>query len=639
MKYMSTIFDEYRDDSVNPGDDFYKYATGKWIEKHPQPAEFPRWGVFRYLHEENIKQIEKLIKKENKSDIGKKINTYYKLLTDYKKLNSEGVQPLKQYLNNTVNTINDRQEFINFCAKNRKGGLLRFCNTIDAKDSANHAIYITNASLMLGNKDYYLVKSDINKTYIKAYKKYVIALYKELGYTIKEAKQKFKIIFKIEKEIAKRSYSIEEEQNPVLNYTKYNVDKLSKIVKFDIRHYMSLYGYDNTNTVIVEQIKQLKFICKLLNTLSLDNLKTLIEWRTMSGSSNVLGDKIQKIAFNFNKVFTGAKKQISKKKNAIYSVEHLFSEIIGQMYVKKYFSEKSKNGVIKIVNNLRNTFKEIILSKDWISDETKNIAIKKLETMTIKIGYPDKFIDYSDIPINKDLSLFENKHNISEYFFNKDKELFYNKPVDRALWSMPPQTVNAYYDPCLNEICFPAGILQFPFYDINRPVVYNYGLIGVIIGHEITHGYDNHGREFDDKGNMNIWWKEDEIAEFNNLSQNTIERFNSLDALPDLKCNGTLTLGENLADYGGLKMAYNAFKQNEELTDGWEKEFFIAYANAWAGVSTPESIRRLVLNDEHSVNFVRVNGTLPMFNEWYDAFDITEDNILYVSPDKRAQLW
>ena len=204
---------------------------------------------------------------------------------------------------------------------------------------------------------------------------------------------------------------------------------------------------------------------------------------------------------------------------------------------------------------------------------------------------------------------------------------------------MSPQTVNAYYDPCLNEICFPAGILQFPFYDINRPAVYNYGLIGVIIGHEITHGYDNHGREFDDKGNMNIWWKEDEIAEFNNLSQNTVERFNSLNALPDLKCNGTLTLGENLADYGGLKMAYNAFKQNEELTDGWEKEFFIAYANAWAGVSTQESIRRMVLNDEHSVNFVRVNGTLPMFNEWYGAFNITEDNALYVSPDKRAQLW
>lgn len=629
---------KYIDTTVNPGDDFFKYATGHWIDYHPQLLEYPDWCVWTDLEEENIKRINAIIKKPGNSEIGQKIKAYYNIFSNWDKRNADGLIPLKQYLYKNVYSLFTREELIEFCAKEHFSLFFAIYNDIDNKNSNMHALHISQDGMGLGNKDYYIKKTDANKKILKAYKKYIISLYKALGKTDDVAKEKYKTILKIEKQIAKVSYSEEELQEPSLNYHKKNIEKLSKSTNFDLNTFLCLYGYDASKEVIIGQEKQFKYACKLFNTLDIEELKTILEWHIIDVYNNCFDDNTRKIIFTFNKVFSGAKKDMPKKKRVINAVNHIFSEAIGQIYVEKYFSKEAKEDVQNIVNDLIISFKNILSEHNWISIETKKHAFDKLNKLRIKIGYPDIVDDYSDIPIDENLTLFENKINIHKYFFNKNKEKYYNKPVNRDEWFVSPQTINAYYSPVLNEICFPAGILQGDFYQYGRDDAMNYGAIGVIIGHEMTHGFDNHGRQFDASGNMVTWWNENEIEKFNKLTENTIEHFNNIEVLPDLKANGTLTLGENLADYGGLKIAYNALKAKTEDNEDF-KNFFISYAICWAGITTEEWLRTMTTENEHSVNFLRVNGTLPMFTPWYEAFDIKEKDKLFVPISKRAKIW
>lgn len=632
--------EKYIDDTINPGDDFFKYATGHWIDYNHQPLEYPRWGTFIALYEENNKKIEKIIKCGGSTIIDQKLNDFYQIYTNWNKRNEDGATPLITYLNENLYPLSNKSELLDYCAKMHRGIFFSIFNKEDDKNSDMNALWCWQSGLSLGNKEYYLSNDPNNKKIVRAWKKYVISTYKYLGHTDEVAKAKYKTIYNIEKKLAKVSYSIAEEQEPSLNYHKKNIVKLSKTLKFDLSDFLCKYGYDNSKEIIVAQEKVLKFACKVFNTMEFEDLKTLVEWQLIDTYLGMLDDTSRKIIFKFRKVKSGAKKDMPKKKRAISAVNSLFGEVIGQSYVKKYFSEEAKEDVKHMIQQLIISYKNIICDQDWLSEETTKLAMNKLNSLRIKVGYPDKIDDYSDIPVDCNITLLENILNIHEYFFNKHKELYYNKPVDKDRWLMNPQSVNAYYNPTTNEICFPAGILQGDFYQYGRAKELNYGGIGVVIGHEMTHGYDNHGRQYDANGNMVCWWKQNEIDKFNELTENTIKHFSEMEVIPGLHGNGELTLGENLADYGGLKIAYQSCKnQSDELEPGWEKRFFIAYATVWAGVNTEEGIRNQVLNNEHSVNFVRVNGTLQMFTPWYEAFNVNENNKLYITPDKRAKIW
>jgi len=631
--------EKYMDLTVNPGDDFYKYATGHWVDYNKPKPEYPSWGVFNVLTEKNIKRIEKIIKNPDDSIMGRKINDFYNICLNWDKRNADGYAPLIEYLNKNVYSLNNREDIFNWCAENHSLPFFHMYIGIDQENADMNEVCISQAGLSLGNKDYYLLTDKENKKIIRAWKKYCISLYMAIGLSKEDAIAKYKTIWKIEKSMAKRSMSVEDRRNPELNYHKKNVSTLCRQYNFDFDTLLKKYGYTDTNKVIVRQEKPVKFGCKLMNELSLDDLKTIIEWQLIDFASNHLSDEFDKISFKFAKVMSGVKKRMNKKKIAVNVTNGMFGDAIGQIYAKKYFGSKEKTDVLYMISNLQDSFKEIISEKEWLSDETKQKAFDKIDSLRIKIGYPNKIEDFSDCPVDKNKTYFENCIALHEYFIQKDTEKNYNKPVDKDEWYMYPHDINAYYNATTNEICFPAGILQAPFYDFKQSSAKNYGGIGVIIGHEMTHGYDNHGRQFDLTGNHKVWWKEDEISKFEELTYNTKEHFNSLDVLPGLKCNGSLTLGENLADYGGLKIAYNTCKKFTTMPEGWEKEFFISYALAWAGTTTEELVRNQTMNDPHSVKYMRVNGTLPMFDAWYEVFSITDKDALYVEPDKRAKIW
>lgn len=632
-------------ENINPCDDFYNYATGNWIKNNPQPDEYPTWNVFTKIEEDNIDRIRDIItsSKTDSSVINHKINDCYNIIMNYDKRNKDGKKPLISYINKHVNNLKTNMDVILESARNNIEMFFDTGLQPDSKGSGKYEVAIYQDGLGLGNKDYYLKDTAENKKYMNAYSQYIIDLYEYLYNDNNIALMENNKILSIENLLAPSSYSVEELQDPILNYNRISVNELSEKTCFNWRLYLDTLGYTETNEVIVSNIEFLKRACKLLLTLDTSYLKTFYEWQVINIAATKLDDKIYDLVFKYSQVFTGAKVQYPKEKRAINKINNAFSEVIGQIYVKKYFNEDSKNDVINIIENLKASFETIINSQTWMSNETKEKALDKLHAMKLKIGYPDKFEDFSDIPIDINLTYFENSLNIREYFRKKNMEKHYNKEIDYNEWYMDPQTINAYYDCIQNEICFPAGILQYPFYDTNRDPEYNYGAIGTIIAHEMTHAFDNHGRHYDKHGILNDWWTESDSNKFNELTDITKERFNNLEALPGLKCDGSLTLGENIADYGGLKIAYyackNIMKHGIGTTKNWEHKFFLAYANNWSEITTDEAIKNLVANNEHTINRLRVNGTLPMFTPWIDYYNVKKANKLYLDIDKRAKIW
>ena len=656
---MSTILENI-DNSVRPGDDFYKYATGKWLENNPQPAEYPTWNVFTKLDDENIKRVSDII--TNGSDdsvISRKIHEYYNIIMDYDKRNKEGIDPALQFIirhvycpENAVNITN--QTYINDTAKYNIELFFNTGLTPDSKGSGKYEVCIYQSGLGLGNRDYYMNNTPENKKIVSAYMNYLMdmfALYTGEESTVKEA---FAAIWNVEKKLAEISYTQEQLQDPILNYNKMSVKDLSIQTNFDWHTYLCNLGYTDTETVIVSNLEFLKVACNLFNTLPVKTLQYIYMWNIMNIASNKLSDEIYDLDFKFSQVFNGATTQVPKWKRAVNRINGTFADPIGQIYVKKYFNSESKEAVEEMVHELKDSFSEIITEQTWMSDETKAKALDKLNSMKLKIGYPNKFEDYSDIPISSELSYFDNYMNVRAYFWQKDIKRHYNKDIDLDewyMWYMSPQTINAYYDCIQNEICFPAAILQYPFFDINRTFVENLGGIGTIIAHEMTHAFDNHGRLYDKNGVLTDWWTQEDSDRFTTLTENTKNHFDNIEVLPGLNCNGSLTLGENIADFGGLKIAYRVLQKHimksshmpidayQTTINEWKRLFFLAYANNWAGTTTDETIRTMVINNGHSVNKIRVNGTLPMFDNWYEAYEITEDDALYVNKDKRALIW
>lgn len=636
---------ENLDTTAIPQNDFYQYACGGWMVNHPLTAEYSRFGSFDELGLRNLEQVNDLItdiatKKHKHGTVEQKIGDIYNLALDTARRNAEGIEPLRKTLND-IEQISSRDELSEKMGGAMEYGLFAMYVEADACNSAMNILNEYQAGFALGQKDYYFDDDEHTKSIREAYVKHILRMFKLFGYD--DAEQRAQTVLRLETRLAKAALNNVELRDPIRNYNKMTMAELQQLVP-EV-NWNSFFNAMNihTDSLSVGQIDHLKECGKLLAEEPLEDIKTLFLWQAIDGSASFLSDEIYMANFDFyGRIMSGSEEPRPLWKRAVGIVEGSLGEAVGQMYVKKYFPKENKERMLNLVHNLQASFKDRIENLTWMSDETKAKAIDKLMSMTIKIGYPDKWRDYSALDIDPKLSYYENVQRAAK--FEQEYSLSYlDKPVDKAKWYMFPQTVNAYYNPSSNEICFPAGILQYPFFDMSADDAFNYGAIGVVIGHEMTHGFDDQGSQYDKEGNLNNWWTAEDKANFDARTKVMEEAFNKIEVAPGVHANGAFTLGENIADHGGLQISYNAFRKLPQPTTESEftpaQRFFLAYANVWAANIRPEEILQRTKSDPHSLGRWRVNGALPQIGAWYDAWNVTETSPLFVPEDKRVSIW
>lgn len=634
----------YINKEYKPGEDFFKFATDKWIDYHTWNKEYSRWGTFSALDEEVDNQLRDMLselKNDSNNPMAVQMNKFYAKLSDYKTRNSENGSPLLKYIER-INSTSSKDELLKLVISEYLLELFICTGICEDEKSPDDYIICMQQSLFFDNRDYYdTVSTDDNKLkYIRKFKEVVKEAFDYLN--ISDSEDLIETYFKYESLIAIPAYSQEELDVSENNYHMLSVDELSKDFNYDIKKYLSWFGFNETDEVNVCQIEAVKKGFELLNDISLADLKKCCVFSFVLSNMNKLSEQVKDIMFEYNKFAYGTEQQPPRWKRELGTMQRIFKTQFSQLYVEKHFDESAKNRVIKMVENLRFAFRKIILNQTWLSDSTKETALDKLSKMKYKIGYPNKWLDYSDMIVDDSLNYLDMYIDIERYFNRKFIERCYNKKVDKELWFISPQTVNAYYNPVANEIVFPAGILQDPFFIKDGSNAENYGSIGVVIGHEMTHGFDTNGRIYSPSGVMDDWWTGEDAEKFKALTIDTIEHFNMIETgIDGLNVNGELTKNENIADCGGLRIAYLAFlyENDGHLTKQQQQDFFLAYAQTWSSVYTDESLEYQVKNNTHSPCFARVNGTLPMIDEWYDAFDIIENDKLYINPEKRSKLW
>ena len=641
------------DTTAVPGNDFFRFACGGFNDSHPLTAEYSRYGAFEMLMEDNQKQLKEMIEgfaaKENPAGSqGQKIGDLYSLAMDSVKLNADGIAPIKSMLDR-IAAISDKNQIMQVKAEMFNNGIgTYFSNYVygDPKNSTLNIFQIAQGGINLGEKEYYLDTDESTTAIREQYKLYITKLFTLAGFSEDEAKQKMADVMEVETAIAKASYSAVERRNPEANYHKMSYDELKKTFPgIDWDAYLKALGVEGVTELNVEQIEPIKEVEKLINTLPISRHISYLQYNLLDAAASYLSDDFVAARFDFyGKVLSGRQANQPRWKRAVNAVNGMLGEIVGQMYVEKYFPAAAKERMVALVKNLQSALGERIQAQEWMSDSTKVRAMEKLSTFHVKVGYPDKWKDYSDLNIEKD-SYWANVCRAAQWG-TKDMFSRIGKPVDKDEWLMSPQTVNAYYNPQTNEICFPAAILQYPFFDMNADDAFNYGAIGVVIGHEMTHGFDDQGRQYDKDGNLKDWWAEGDGDRFNERTKVMVDFFNNIEVLPGLKANGQLTLGENIADHGGLNVSYLAYKnatKNNPLPDedGFtaDQRFFIAYATLWAGNIREEEIRSRTKSDPHSLGEWRVNGALPHVDAWYEAFGITENDSMYIAPENRCRVW
>ena len=641
------------DTTAVPGNDFFRFACGGFNDSHPLTAEYSRYGAFEMLMEDNQKQLKEMIEefasKENPAGSqGQKIGDLYNLAMDSVKLNADGIAPIKPMLDR-IAAISDKNQIMQVKAEMFNNGIgTYFSNYVygDPKNSTLNIFQIAQGGINLGEKEYYLDTDESTTAIREQYKLYITKLFTLAGFSEDEAKQKMADVMEVETAIAKASYSAVERRNPEANYHKMSYDELKKTFPgIDWDAYLKALGVEGVTELNVEQIEPIKEVEKLINTLPISRHISYLQYNLLDAAASYLSDDFVAARFDFyGKVLSGRQANQPRWKRAVNAVNGMLGEIVGQMYVEKYFPAAAKERMVALVKNLQAALGERIQAQEWMSDSTKVRAMEKLSTFHVKVGYPDKWKDYSDLNIEKD-SYWANVCRAAQWG-TKDMFSRIGKPVDKDEWLMSPQTVNAYYNPQTNEICFPAAILQYPFFDMNADDAFNYGAIGVVIGHEMTHGFDDQGRQYDKDGNLKDWWAEGDGDRFNERTKVMVDFFNNIEVLPGLKANGQLTLGENIADHGGLNVSYLAYKnatKNNPLPeeDGFtaDQRFFIAYATLWAGNIREEEIRSRTKSDPHSLGEWRVNGALPHVDAWYEAFGITENDSMYIAPENRCRVW
>ena len=642
------------DQTINPRNDFYQYACGGWMKANPLTDEYSSFGSFDQLAENNRTQIkgliEELAKKQSQpGSITQKIGDLYNIAMDSAKLNADGVAPIKEYLDKLA-SIKDRNGLSQEIATMHRDGFGPFFGLYVGADDMNSSMNIAQlyqGGLSLGEREYYLDGDDHTKEIRTKFEEHVDKMFQLAGFTAEEAQKAAKNVMKVETRLAEASKSAVELRDPYANYNKITVAQLKKEVpSIDWDAYFTTIGLKDLQDVNVGQMDEIKTVADLLKKEDLDVLKAYLQWNVINTASSYLSDNFVAQNFDFyGRTLSGTKEMQPRWKRAVSAVNGVLGEAVGQMYTEKYFPAAAKERMIKLVGNLQKALGERIQGLEWMSEETKAKALEKLAAFHVKVGYPDKWRDYSSLEIKND-SYWANI--IRSNHFDHDKMIAKaGKPVDKDEWLMTPQTVNAYYNPTTNEICFPAAILQYPCFDMNADDACNYGAIGVVIGHEMTHGFDDQGRQYDKDGNLKDWWTPEDAKNFKERAQVLVDYFGNIEVLPGLKANGELTLGENIADHGGLQVSFLALQKamaenplgKDEHGFTPEQRFFLSYANVWADNTRDEQIRLQTKSDPHSLGRWRVNAALPHISMWYDAFGVKEGDALYLPVEKRASIW
>lgn len=645
------------DSTYLPGTDFYMFATGGWQKAHPLTDEYSRYGSFDVLQENNNKQLRELIEgvaaqQNEKGSVAQKIADLYNSAMDSVALNEHGLDEIAAFLacDGYQTSAQITQDWLKqvWPKMLRQGvdGLMGFYIGADEKDSKNNILSIVQGGLTLGQKDYYLDQDPETVKIREAYVAYIRQLVSHVGFGETDAARISDDVMRIETRLAKASKSMTELRDPEANYHKMSYDQLKKdFAGIDWDAYLHIFGISGLKDVIVGQPEAIHEVEKILAEETPEALQNVYLWHAIDMAAGYVDDESRNLSFAFwGTALSGKTQDRPRWKRAVSSVEGCLGEALGQLYVAKYFPPAAKERMEKLVANLQQALGERIDAQDWMSDDTKKVAHEKLDAFYVKVGYPDKWTDYSTLQIGN--SYLQNILSCKEWAIQDMIAKHLNKPVDKDEWYMTPQTVNAYYNPTTNEICFPAGILQPPFFDMEADDAFNYGAIGVVIGHEMTHGFDDQGSKYDKNGNLSQWWTEEDTKRFNERIQVMRDYHDSIEVLPGLHSNGSLTLGENMADHGGLMVAYQAFVNATAQAplsdkDGFTpaQRFFLAYANVWGQNIRDEEIRKRVKSDPHSLGKWRVNGQMPHMDAWYEAFGITEQDPMFVPKEKRVTIW
>ena len=645
------------DKTVKPADDFYQFATGGWQKNNPLPAAYSRFGSFDLLAENNNKQINGILtelqkKKYKTGTIEQKLSDFYKLALDVDARNKAGIAPVKPMLDE-ISAAQTKAALFKLQQKYADQSLGVDFDTYIGADDKNVTMNILNLSqggLTLGQKDYYMNNDAATVAIREAYKKYIAKMFQLYGFSEAEAQQNAQRIFQHETSIALISKSRTELRDPQANYNKMTLKEFQQnYPNIPLEALCNAEGIKSEyiQEMIVGQPAFFAGIDKLNAAEDALTLKALILWGVIQNSSAYLTDEIREADFDFfGKTMSGRQQDYELWKRAVNQVQSQMGEALGRMYCKKYFPESSKKMMEQLVKNLQVSLGQRIDAQTWMSDTTKQAAHKKLDKFYVKIGYPNKWTDYSKLTIDPSKSYYENVMACRKFRLAKSIEEKAGKPVDKDEWYMTPQTVNAYYNPTTNEICFPAGILQYPFFNPKADEAFNYGAIGVVIGHEMTHGFDDQGRQYDADGNLKDWWTANDAKGFEKRADLYANFFSNIKVLPDLNANGRFTLGENLADHGGLMVSFNAFKNATakkplKNKDGFtaEQRFFLAYAGVWGQNITEKEIRQRVKNDPHALGKWRVDGALPHIDAWYEAFGVKQGDKMFIPKSERLELW
>ncbi len=641
------------DTSVSPGEDFYQYACGGWMKANPLDPQYSRFGTFDQLAENNRAQLKDLILGLSQSTHAQgsneqKVADIFNLGMDSVRLNREGSNPLAQELAKIKSAKKgDYTALIAWMHNGIAGPFFQSGVMADFKNSNMNRFYLYSGGMCLGDRDYYLENDANTKKVREAFLTYVQKVMQLAGYKAGDVKKAAKSILKIDTQLARVALTREQSRDYSLLYNLYSLDKLKQdFPNIDWDSYFKAIGVNGVTEVCVTEPKALAEANKLLGSLKESEVRDYLAFYYIDAAAPYLSDDFVNANFDiYSRAMQGKQVLQPRWKRALGVPNNLLGEAVGQLYVKKYFPEESKKKMAKLVDNLRIALGEHIANLTWMSPATKVNALVKLNSYTVKIGYPDKWFDYSKATVDPSLSYWSNVVGLKQFMAQYQYSQF-GKPVDKDRWQMTPQTVNAYYDPSTNEICFPAGILQKPYFDPDADDATNYGAIGVVIGHEMTHGFDDQGRHFDQNGNMVDWWTKEDAEAFNVLAKKLGAQYSAEIVADTVHANGTFTMGENIGDHGGLRVSYSAFKktaegQSNEKIDGFtpDQRFFLSYANVWANNITREEILRRTKVDPHSLGKNRVNVALRNLDPFFKAFDIKPGDKMWRAPEDRVTIW
>jgi len=640
------------DFSIKPGDNFYLYANGNWIKNNPVPGSKTRWGSFDMLREESSKRLKELLTeaaaKPGSSAIMQKIGDFYASGMDSTAIEQLGWQPIRSDLQ-TIDAINDVDGFLNQIASYRTegigGALFGFSIQPDRKNVNEYIPALSQGGTSLPDRDYYL-KTDARSTAVRtAYQKHLVNMFSLIGEDETVAQKHADAIMRIETALAKAQMSRVELRDPYKTYNKFGIKEFTATTpSIDWNAMFGKLHLNDADSVVVNNPSFFKTVDILLTAVPLEDWKTYLKWHVLNSASGFLSSAFVNENFAFSQVLTGQKEQTPRWQTVSGLIDGSLGDLLGQLYVRRYFKPEAKQRMQDLVNNLQQTFANRIRQLDWMSDDTKTKALEKLNAFTKKIAYPDKWRDYAGLTINRN-DYLGNARRASQYAYNEMIGRF-GKPVDKTLWGMTPPTINAYYNPSNNEIVFPAGILQFPFFDFGADDAVNYGGIGAVIGHEMTHGFDDQGSQFAADGNLKNWWTREDANQFKQRTALVVNQYNNFTVLDTIHVNGRLTLGENLADLGGLNIAFEAFTHTKQFKEGKKidgftptQRFFLNWAQIWRSNTLPETAAQLILVDPHSPGMYRANGPVVNMDAWYAAFNVKPGDKMYVAPEKRIRIW